>query len=266
MDTVVKSAKRVTEVFEFFAERRASASARDIHVALGYPQSSTSVLLHSLVSGGYLIYDPRSRLFQPTMRIALLGSWMLESRATGGGALLSIMQDLGDSTGDTILLSVQKSIHILYIQVIQASRSVRFYMKPGSLRPICQTSSGHALLSLKSPSEISSLVSRANVEREEDQPLISRTDLLSKIELGMEAGYFVTYETATAGAGAVAMPIAKLSNHPPLALGIGAPVDRLKSKLDEYVSALRGAMQRLEEGAEPLRMHSVKAADQAASR
>jgi len=50
----VKSAKRVLEIFEFFAERKRPASVGDVVEALGYPQSSTSALLKSLVQLRYL--------------------------------------------------------------------------------------------------------------------------------------------------------------------------------------------------------------------
>jgi IclR helix-turn-helix domain len=46
--SAIKSAKRVLEVFEFFAQRRGSATIGEISKALGYPQSSTSVLMKCL--------------------------------------------------------------------------------------------------------------------------------------------------------------------------------------------------------------------------
>ena len=45
MDPVVKSAGRVLEVFEFFAHRHAPATVSEVTAALGFPLSSTSVLL-----------------------------------------------------------------------------------------------------------------------------------------------------------------------------------------------------------------------------
>jgi hypothetical protein len=45
----VKSALRTFEVLELFAERRVPLRLQDIHTALGYPQSSTTALLKSMV-------------------------------------------------------------------------------------------------------------------------------------------------------------------------------------------------------------------------
>ena len=41
----VKSAHRAMELLEFFAQGRRPASVKEISQTLGYPQSSTSVLL-----------------------------------------------------------------------------------------------------------------------------------------------------------------------------------------------------------------------------
>ena len=70
---VVKSAARVLEVCEFFASRRMPATVRDICHGLGYPQSSTSVLLKSLHTLGYLAYDAAARCYIPASRVTLLG-------------------------------------------------------------------------------------------------------------------------------------------------------------------------------------------------
>ncbi len=78
-DTVVKSAARVLEVFEFFAGRKAPATVGEVCASLGYPQSSTSVLLKSLLTLGYLSYDGTTRRYAPSVKVARLGSWITSS-------------------------------------------------------------------------------------------------------------------------------------------------------------------------------------------
>ena len=45
---------------------------------------SASMLLRSLVSLGYLHYDPCARTYQPTSRVGLLGSWVEPALLRGG--------------------------------------------------------------------------------------------------------------------------------------------------------------------------------------
>ena len=77
-ENVVKSAARVLEVFEYFAGRRTPATVGEVCNALGYPQSSTSVLLKSLFTLGYLSYDQGSRRYSPSVKVATLGEWIPE--------------------------------------------------------------------------------------------------------------------------------------------------------------------------------------------
>ncbi len=244
MSTTVKSAKRVMEVLEFFAECKKNLSAHDVVNALGYPQSSTSNLLHSLVSLGYLTFDARSRTFRPTIRIAVLGAWMLDNFSQTASPF-TLMEKLLEATGDTILLGTQNGTQVLYLRVLQATNPIRFYMKPGSLRPLCFTAVGQALLSLQSDDEIGLLVRRINAEQTENLPPIKASALIKEIEHGRERGYFATWGTATKGAGVIAVPLPPVPDHPPLALGIGAPIDRLDEKIDEYYGLMKPEVARL---------------------
>ena len=68
-----KIARRVIEVFEFFAAGNCRATVMDIVRSYGRPQSSTSELLGSLVEMGLLYKDPQTRSYAPTPRLAALG-------------------------------------------------------------------------------------------------------------------------------------------------------------------------------------------------
>jgi DNA-binding IclR family transcriptional regulator len=74
--TLVKSAGRVLQIFEFFDEIQREARVAEIAERLHFPQSSTSVLLKCLTQLGYLDFDADSRTFLPSARVALLGAWL----------------------------------------------------------------------------------------------------------------------------------------------------------------------------------------------
>jgi DNA-binding IclR family transcriptional regulator len=110
MNSVVKSAARVLEVFEYFDSVRTESTIMDIARALSYPQSSTSVLVKSLVELGYLQHGARYRTYRPTPRVTLLGAWV-EPMLSAEGAVLQLMDDLGKATGETIILAAAYSTH-----------------------------------------------------------------------------------------------------------------------------------------------------------
>ena len=61
----IKSAQRTLAVLEYFQTHRRAAAVGEIAAALGMPQSSTSMLLKSLLSLGYLEYTASSRRVAP---------------------------------------------------------------------------------------------------------------------------------------------------------------------------------------------------------
>jgi DNA-binding IclR family transcriptional regulator len=141
----VKSAKRMLEVIEFFAKRRAPASVGEIAKALGYPQSSTSVLMKFLHNLKYMQHDPVHRLYRPTLRVALTSSWLSEEQLSGT-ELTALMTDLRVRTGGSVVRGIQNDIDLQYIQVVGANSPIQLVMRIGQLRPLGRTAVGKVLL------------------------------------------------------------------------------------------------------------------------
>ena len=143
---LVKSAGRVLEILEYFDDLQQPASVMEIANGLGYPQSSTSALLRSLVATGYLNYDAAARTYLTSSRVALLGSW-LNSPFFAEGALISLMKELSELTGDAVVLATRNGLYVQYIHVIQAVSLARLHISLGTVRPIAASGSGLAILS-----------------------------------------------------------------------------------------------------------------------
>src|SRR5579864_6351280 len=100
---VVKSARRVLEVLEYFDAENPSATVGDISKKLHYPQSSTSILLRCLRDLGFLYYNRTTRKYRPTSRSALLGCWA-EGGAYRGGRMLDLLDAVAKRVGETVVL------------------------------------------------------------------------------------------------------------------------------------------------------------------
>jgi DNA-binding IclR family transcriptional regulator len=234
----MKSGKRVLEVLEFFAQYRDGASAKTIERKLGWPQSSTSVLLRDLTRLNYLRYDRQTREYHPTIRVALLGSWIAHDRAAELTAI-SLMDRLASTTGESVILAAQQGLDAIYIRSVAGTKPDRSYLPTGSVRPLALTAAGQSLLSLKSDNEIGKIVRHINSQKRENEPNIGADKVLKSIWEGRKRGYFITFDQATPGAGAIAIPVSPALSQLPLAIGIAAPVDRLRNQLRSYVDFLR---------------------------
>jgi DNA-binding IclR family transcriptional regulator len=192
--SVIKSAHRVLQVFEFFADARKPASATEIATALGFPQSSTSMLLRSLVALGYLDYHREVRTFEPTIRLSLLGGWIPE-RIDVASNIIEILNKLHEDTGETVVLGEQYRNFVRYIYVVQRpAAGIFYYIKAGTLRPICTTANGRMLLTLNTDQEVLSIVHRANAEQDDSTQLINRAELLADLAVCREEGFSQTHK------------------------------------------------------------------------
>jgi DNA-binding IclR family transcriptional regulator len=241
-NSVVKSAKRALEIFEFFAEVKKPATVMEVARTLDYPQSSTSVLMESLRNLGYLSYDRFTRQFTPTLRIAFMGNWVQENMYNDGN-LLRMMGKLQRETGETVILGLQNDIHVQYMHSIQAIAPLRLFVRSGALRPLARAATGKMLLSAKSDEEIRALVIRINAEEEQSQNRIKLKELMADIEQCRESGYSMTVSSVTEGAGVIAVLLNGSPGQPLLSVGIGAPNQRLAERKQEIVDTLRDVLQ-----------------------
>lgn len=95
----VKSAVRAFEILEYFKLNQQRRSMSEIASDLGYPQSSTTVLLKTLLSLGYLSYDRQEHAYFPTPKLTALGEWV-PTALFGTGKILDAMRDVHRATGE----------------------------------------------------------------------------------------------------------------------------------------------------------------------
>ena len=238
----VKSAGRVLEILEYFDDLQRQSTVMEIAEALGYPQSSTSALLRSLVSMGYLDYDPYARTYITSSRVALLGSWV-NSQFVAEGAIIALMKALNARTGDTVVLAVRHGLHVQYIHVIQATSPARLHMTLGTVRPLAGSGAGFALLSTMSDAEVTRLVMRINAEAEEGQALVKVREVLDQLAEIRRKGYAFTCDMVTRGGGIIAAPLPRAGAKQRMIVGIGGISEVMRGREDELSSVLLGEIE-----------------------
>ncbi|OXI49080.1 IclR family transcriptional regulator [Burkholderia aenigmatica] len=246
--TSVKSAQRVLELLEYFADVRRPASIKEICQSLGYPQSSTSVLMKSLVDLGYFDYEQRTRMYVPNLRLALSTSWIQEEMYSTQ-SLLRLMGDVQQRTGHAVMIGAQDGVFVRYLHVLQANDRSRFALKSGALRPLFRSAAGKMLLTTKTDREIELLLHRANVV---EQDVLLRLDLATAREEIVRVrldGYSMSRGTATPGGAALAVLLPVRRGAPQMTLSIGGPIAEIRrdkafllSTLTQLVSPFRQAV------------------------
>jgi DNA-binding IclR family transcriptional regulator len=234
---VVKSAARVLHILEFFDEVKCATSVAEVAEHHGWPHSSTSVLMRSLVALGYLHYDPSERSYFPSTRVALLGDWIQDNRFKDG-QLMRLMHHLNDETGETVVLAAQNGLHSQYLRVIQGTNTLRMHLHIGTLRPLFVSGTGRALLSHMDPTTIRKLARKHNAGSDPQLPLdIPR--LLKQAAADRTNGYAMSLNHVTPRAGSIAMPLATRPQDRLLVIGLAGLSDRLVANEQRYAEAMR---------------------------
>jgi DNA-binding IclR family transcriptional regulator len=237
----VKSAGRVLEILEYFDDVQQPATVMEVADTLGYPQSSTSALLRSLVALGYLDYDRYKRTYVTSHRVALLGSWV-NSDFVSEGSVISLMKELNELTGDTIILATRNGLFVQYIHLIQATSAARLHVTLGTTRPIAASVSGFAMLSTLTDHEIRRIVMRVNAETDDGKPLVKLADVMEHVNHTREKGYAFSCDMVTRGGGMIAAPLPGPLGAQPLVIGIGGISEVMRAREIELVSVLTGCI------------------------
>lgn len=167
-----KIARRVIEVFEFFAAENRRATVMDIVRRYGRPQSSTSELLGSLVEMGLLYKDPLTRSYAPTPRLAALGL-AAQPEEIGNLRLFDFMDHLARTSRCSVGLFGIVGTHVQVFRWAQGADPVDPQLGSGSGALLNSGAIGLLMLSSYGLAQANKILWRLNAETPEER----RTDL-----------------------------------------------------------------------------------------
>ena len=236
----IKSARRVFEVLEHFEHVRAPLSLGEICEQFGYPASSGSGLLKSLVQLGYLEYDKRSRTYLPTMRIALLGNWVATD-LFGGLNILGLMEDLRDATRETVVLAARSDLQAQYVHVVHSNEALHFAVAPGTLRPLAHSGFGRLLLSAETDDDVAATIRRIDAQRGSRGAKIEQRDLMAELKAIRRQGYSDSESRITPGVRTMGVLLPATPFGRTFAIGVGGPSERIDARSEANLRFLRDA-------------------------
>jgi DNA-binding IclR family transcriptional regulator len=250
----VKSAARALHLLEVFDQAQTQLTLGELVLATRWPQSSLAALLATLSDLGYVHHNYRRRTYALTAKVAHLGEWIQDADIASEPAMVTLLNRLHESCGETVVLAEQAGLHVRYVKVQLAQRRpVSTHTQAGVLRPLCASATGWSLLSLQSDLEIRSAVRDVNRLRPEHTAPVELRDVRCRIEEVRKFGFVVSRHAVKQGIGMIAMPFSHPWRGRRFAVGVGAPVSRLDGRLSSLVADMRNSVaswKRLVNGAE----------------
>ena len=238
----VKSAVRVLEVLEYFDSVQRAASVTEIAGALGYPLSSTSMLLQSLVDRGYLAQGEK-RVYRLTPRVKLLGGW-LSPLLDANGPVPSMMEWISNQCQQLVVLAAPEPMQVRYIRVVPATGVVRMHVTPGVVRALPTSGFGRLFMASMSSDEVEQVLRSYNAQQLGDALRVSLAALRRELHTIRTTGCSVSFDRVSPGAGVVAVRVPTRIDETPLAVGIGGPSALIRAHAAMYGALLQDAVRR----------------------
>ena len=259
VSTGVKSARRVLDVIEFLAERKAGASFTLLSEQLNLPKSSLHSLLLTLCARGWVYLDQSSRRYRLGVRI-----WQIAQNFDWLDSLVRIahkhLAAASDELNETIQLAVLDGIDNVYLAKADSDHPLQLVSRVGSRLPAYATGLGKVLLADLEPAEMRDRMAATVIQQFTDRTIETVDVLEKRLAEIRERGYGEDEGEYTPGVYCIAVPIrapegrtiAAISCSIPSArmVGNGEDRDRLLGPLTRHAAALAQEFFRVETGSQ----------------
>lgn len=233
----MKSAVRAIEVLGFFEHHHEPAALKTICAALGFPQSSTTALLKTLQTMGYLSYDIATRTYAPTMKVHALGDW-IPAALFGSGEILRALENVHAGTRETIVVVTKNDIYVQYIAARISTHSIRHHVDEGSMRLMTTTTLGWLLMSTLKDAEVDNVVRRCNIAA--GLPVSANvSEIVKEVRRARENGYVYGENAPTVGGATIGVVLPVTIKGQPVVIGCGGVLERVRSNRQLYLDVLR---------------------------
>lgn len=200
----VKSADRTLVVLEHLAEV-GSASFSELSTDLNLPKSSTSALLATLESAGWIERDS-DRRFTVGLR-----AWQVGRGYRGHENIADrarpLMDALARDTGETVQLARLDGTENVYIGISESPSPMRLASSVGMRLPSHATGIGKALLSQLDPQERAKRVNSVTLTPLTEHTIVDREQLLSMLSQCAINDFALDDEEYVIGCRCVAVPL-----------------------------------------------------------
>lgn len=228
----VKSADRVLDIFELFADEQDTLSLTDISRKLVLPPSSVHKLLQNLLNRGYLETDKHGKTFRLGYKLFEIGSKV--SRNTDYATEFQhVASKIINDINESVFLSIRNGDKVLYIAEKQSTHPVRFVSHLGMQLPLHATAMGKMLLSGLSDEEVRRLYPENELGKLTDTTLSDLNELLDQLRTIRREGLAYSAGEAVQGIRCVAAPITNAAGDIVAAMSVSIPVSRVEEGIWE---------------------------------
>jgi len=228
-----KSAARALDVLEYFGTQARPVRAGEIARVFALSPSTTDQLLKTLVDCAYLTFNPRTKLYFPSVR--LLGFAGMLSNYYDGERLSRLLTELRDEIGEEVWLLTLCDTRI---QIVKGSGGDEYTGQKYAIDSI----PGSVLLAQCSDADIWQIINRA-IRYRKCAP--ERAETLIRSSLAARNAGYADGDSLMRDWWNLTVPVPHRSGDVPIALSVAGDVDRVRTNATELLKIMRAGIARV---------------------
>lgn len=231
----VKLVARTLDLFELFAVEQRPLPLSELARLLNVPVSSCLALARTLVSRGYLYEVRRRGGYYPTRRLQRLAA-VINAVDPVVEMLHPHLVELRDASGETAVLGKIHDTSVVYLDVVESHKSIRYTRQPGDLRPLHANSIGRAIFGELPPQAQQALGAKLSFERFTDATIANLDALVAQAAQAHRQGWSANFGESAPELSAIAVAVTLGDDC--YGLSIAGPTERIRAHRDTHVQTL----------------------------
>lgn len=222
-------ALRLFALLELIASKDAFVSLQGLVAETGMPKPTLHRMLQQLEGAGLLIRQSDGRHYGTGARLRRLAENLLLN-ATQHGARHSLLRNLVDEIGESCNVTALSGNEVLYLDRVETSEPLRFYLHAGSRVPVHASASGKMIMSQMTSAQRRKLLAHAPLRQHTTNTVTDLDRLERQLERVREVGYAIDDEEFLPGLVCAAVLVPTDSGRSNLCVAVQAPAMRMSAR------------------------------------
>lgn len=241
----VKTALRVFEIIEAFAQEKQPLALSEMARLLDMPVSSCLGLIRTLEERGYLYETGRRQGYYPTGRLLAMAQ-VIAAHDPVLDRVKPALLELRDAARETVVFGKLRDVGlVVYLEVVDAPQSIRYTAGAGETRPAYANSMGRALLSTLTPEARRDCLKATKLQRLTDATLVTVAALADELARSAARGWYGNLGESVPDLAGIAWPVH--IGGQAYAISIAGPRYRVEPRIEEIAAMLRAACRSIED-------------------
>jgi IclR family KDG regulon transcriptional repressor len=223
---MIQSVSHALDILESFTKTEKELGVTELSKRLGLHKNNVFRLLATLEHRGYIEQNRETENYRLGPKTLQIGSIFIEQRECRRQAR-PILETLTAVTDETSVVAVLRGNKVVYMDGVEADRTVRAISRVGAILPAHCTAVGKAQLAFLPPAEMERLYQDAELASLTPHSITTREGLLADLSATRERGHAIENEECDSDVRSIAAPVLDYSSTVIAAVGIVAPASRL---------------------------------------